>query len=73
VTTSGTMQTVWQPAGGIVIVDAFAYAVFEGLYHRFGQLKTPWHSAGIQARLDTLEVTPYDDGTWRGTVQFSWR
>jgi len=64
------LHTVWTPPGGIVIVDAASYAIFEGLYDRFGSLITPWGT--FSARLDQLDVTPYTDGSFMGTVQWSW-
>jgi hypothetical protein len=70
VTDAGRLHTVWSPAGGIVIPDAGSYSTFEGLYDRFGLLITPWGS--VTARLDTLDVAEYDDGTWRGNCAWSW-
>lgn len=73
ITDGSKSHTVWAPQGGIIIVDDAAYAIFEGLYDRFGLLITPWHSGGIQARLDQLDVVPFDDGSYRGGCAWSWR
>jgi hypothetical protein len=55
-----------------VIPDAASYAIFEGLYDRFGLLIHPWSSAGITARLAVLDVAEYTDGTFRGNVEWQW-
>lgn len=70
VTDSGRLETHWQPQ--IVIPDAATYAIFDGLYDRFALLITPWHSSGIQARLDAFDVVPYEDGSFMGAVGWSW-
>lgn len=67
---AGRLHTVWTPDGGIVIPTPADYAIFEGLYDRFGSLITPWGT--VNARLDTLDVAEYTDGTFRGACAWSW-
>lgn len=71
VTDSGHMHTVWQPQGGIVIPDQDSYDRFEVCYDQFSQLVSPWGTIS-HARLDVFDMTPYDGGTWMGTVAWSW-
>lgn len=69
-TDGGRRETSWSPPGGIVIPDAASYAIFEALYDRWGLLVFPWGT--VNARLDTLDLTPYEDGSYMGSVQWSW-
>lgn len=71
VTDGSHLHTILQPQGGIVVVDDAAYAIFEGLYDRFGALVIPkWGT--FTARLAQLDVVPYADGSFRGAVTWEW-
>lgn len=67
---NSSLHTVWQPSGGILIVDQAAYTTFEANYQRFASLKTPWGT--FNARLDQLEVARFTDGSYRGAAAWSW-
>lgn len=65
-----TLQTIWSPEGGIMIMSSADYATFNTLRRRFGTLTTPWGT--FRARLARLNVVPYDDDTYRGTATWEW-
>lgn len=66
----GRGPTIWTPAGGIIVPDAASYSVFEARYDQFATLITPWGT--FNAVLTQLDLTPYDDDSYRGVVQWEW-
>lgn len=66
-----TLQTVWTPAGGILIPTTDDYTTIEALYGRFASLVTRWGT--FNARLAQLDVGYFsNDGSYRGPASWEW-